>query len=459
MISRRLLLWLLPAFLLSSFSIHIKGSTSESVDNTIAHMCPYIEKTPIGIYVQNQENAKQFNRLMLDVLSRVASHAPGLLLAYFQHGIAYDLLVPLAGFALWDVGVSVGSYFRRDNTVPEPPVSGYLVDFLSSAYQSVYGIATAASMAAQFKAGLIFPALFAWKYLTRTQTVNTADIAYYRNRIVFKQGGANSLVNKVARYHGRVRMCSNVDNVSKSSTDSLVKFVVEHKRDDVPLMTHIYPHLNPCRHIEQLDEGSKRNCQHIMKVQGLYERIRKPNIRSRFKSSHRSTRAVVVTLIHQHLGLGMTLLSPQANLDEEIIEGGLITKESWRMLEFNDENGFSSAENITNESFQFFVNVVGEKKYYLFLGMEIQPVINDDGVMTNTLVYLSPFGSIGKHPSVVALPIEFGSREDVLKFAEDLIEVLDGDMQRVLLFKIDQPIIWDDSFVYNHEANKYRRNK
>ncbi|KEI70355.1 hypothetical protein GV64_06100 [Endozoicomonas elysicola] len=399
-------------------------------------MCPYIEKTPVGVYMQNQESPKQFNRLMLDVLSRVASHAPGLLLAYYQHGIAYNLLVPLAGFALWDVGISVGNYLRPDRVTPDSATPGFLVDFLGSAYQSIYGIAVAASTAAQFKAGLIFPALFAWKYLTRAQTVNIADIAYYRNRIAFKSAPANSLVNKIARYNGRLRMCTNVGSVNKASTNSLVQFVVDHKRDNVALMRHVYPRLDPCRNIEQLNDREQRTCHHILKVQNLYERIRKPNIRSRFKSSHRSARGVVATLIHQDLGLSMTLLRPQTNLVDEIFEDTLVSEDGWRMLEFSDYDDYQSTADLMNDYFQYLITVVGNKKYYIFLGMEVRPVVDDDGIMTNTLVYLSPFGSISQHPSMVAIPVEFNNREDVFRFAEALIGMFDGNRQRVLLFKI-----------------------
>lgn len=433
MISRRLLLWwLLPAFLLTTFPISTKASVPDSVDSTIAQMCPYIEKNPMGVYMQNQESPRQFNRLMLDVLSRVVSHAPGLLLAYYQHGIAYNLLVPLAGFSLWDVGISVGNYLRPYRVTPDSVTPGLLVDFLGSAYQSIYGIAVAASTAAQFKAGLIFPALFAWKYLTRTQTVNIADIAYYRNRIAFKNAPANSLVNKIARYNGRLRMCTSVGNVSKSSTDSLVQFVVDHKRDNMALMRHVYPHLDPCRNIEQLDDREQRTCHHILKVQNFYEKIRKPNIRSRFKSSHRSAIGVVATLIHQDLGLSMTLLRPQTNLEDEIFEDALVSEGGWRMMEFSD-----STADLMNDHFQYLITVVGKKKYYVFLGMEVLPVTDDDGIMTNTLVYLSPFGSISHHPSMVALPVEFNNREDVFRFAEALIDMFDGNRQRVLLFKIE----------------------
>ncbi len=437
MISRRLLLWLLPTFLLTTFPISTKASVPDSVDSTIAQMCPYIEKTPMGVYMQNQESPRQFNRLMLDVLSRVASHAPGLLLAYYQHGIAYNLLVPLAGFALWDVGISVGNYLRPYRVTPDSVTPGILVDFLSSAYQSVYGVAVAASTAAQYQAGLIFPALFAWKYLTRTQTVNTADIAYYRKRIVFRNTLASSLIHKTAEYNGRLRMCSNVKGISNSSVDSLVKLVVDHKQNNVALMTQVYPLMERCQNTEDLDELERKNCQHILKVHGLYEKIRKPNIRSRYMSNHRSRGGIVASFYRPDLKLNIILLRPQTNLTQEIYEDAIFPAKGWRMLEFSEYDDYMSAADIKNNQYQYFVTVAGEKKHYVFLGLEVQQVMDDDGAIVNTLVYLSPFGSVAQYPSMVALPIEFNSREDVLRFSESLIEIFDDDMQRVLLFKIE----------------------
>ncbi|WP_419534681.1 hypothetical protein [Endozoicomonas sp.] len=77
------------------------------------------------------------------------------------------------------------------------------------------------------------------------------------------------------------------------------------------------------------------------------------------------------------------------------------------------------------------------KKFYVFLGIEIEPAADRYGMMASTLVYLSPFASASEHPSVATVSIEFDSRKDALRFTEDLVGVLGNTRQRALLFKIE----------------------
>ncbi len=227
----------------------------------------------MGGFAQDMDNPKQMKYLMLDVLSRMASHTPGALLGYYQYGVAYGLLGPLAALALWDAGTSVGNYLRPEVVAPDSPSQGYLIDALGAAYQGMYGI--------------------------------------------------------------------------------------------------------------------------------------------------------------KLISLGVMRAYSENAWDNAVLSDG-----NWRLVEFSDISNLPSVSEITNDDFQYFVTVAGNSRYYLLLGAELQAV-ESDGKMTNTLVYLSHFGSPQRESSLVTLPIEFDKREDLLSFAESLAYVFGESRKRTLLFRVE----------------------
>ncbi|WP_157794320.1 hypothetical protein [Endozoicomonas ascidiicola] len=99
----------------------------------------------------------------------------------------------------------------------------------------------AGNSAARFAAGLMIPTLFTLKYLTRSQTINTAYIASYRNRTVLKYGSANTLIREANRYNGRLRLCSGFEVLNSGLNSSVVSFTGDHQKDSAALMTDIFP--------------------------------------------------------------------------------------------------------------------------------------------------------------------------------------------------------------------------
>ncbi len=350
MISLRLL-WLFTAALFFIIPINLKAEELYSVDSTIDQMCPHLEETPMGMYIQHQESPRTFRVLTRDIFSRLASHAPGLLLASSQG--SWLFLLSLA--ALWDTGISVDSYVKPDNTPPRSATQGFVVDFISSA--------GAVAVNPGWGTGVIFPALLIWKYLTRTATINTADIAEYKKQVAFKITQTTPLINNINQYNGRLRMCSKVSFDDDPASFPLAKFVSGHRQNDLPLMAYVYPHLDPCRNIDTKNAQGHRKCQHFRKVRNLYEKVSKLSIKSRFKFHHKFTRGVVSSLVNEELGLTMTLLRPQANLDKITFdEEMLIPEDGWRLVEFSDYDDYEEMLNASNDNFQYFVTVVGRKK-------------------------------------------------------------------------------------------------
>ena len=170
---------------------------------------------------------------------------PGLWVGYYQYGAAYSLLGPLAALALWDVGTSVGNYMRPERVAPDSPSQGYLIDSLGIAYQGIYGLAMTGDSTARFGAGLMIPTLFALKYLTRSHTVNTADIANYRNRKVLRYAPANTLVREVDKFNGRLRLCSGFEVLHGAFNPSVVRFSGDHQQDNSALMSNVFPWPKP----------------------------------------------------------------------------------------------------------------------------------------------------------------------------------------------------------------------
>ncbi|WP_157673357.1 hypothetical protein [Endozoicomonas ascidiicola] len=173
-----------------------------------------------------------------------------------------------------------------------------------------------------------------------------------------------------------------------------------------------------------------------MNVQKTWELFSEPVFGSRFASSLSRSDAKITSLVNQTRGIKLTSLGVMDAYSENAWDNAVLSDGNWRLVEFSDISNFPSVSEITNDDFQYFVTVAGNSRYYLLLGAELQAV-ESDGNMTNTLVYLSHFGTSQRESSVVTLPIEFDEREDLLNFAESLAYVFGESRKRTLLFRVE----------------------
>ena len=415
-----------------------KSEDSGSIDLTIQQLCPYVEKSPAGGFAPVRDHhPKQMNDLMRDLLSRVVAHAPGAALGYYQFGVAYGLLASLAGLAMWDVGLSVGNYMRPERLAPASPESGYLVDALGSVYQGAYGIAAAGD---GLTAALTIPALFALKYLTRSQTLHTADIASDQNRKVLQYTPANRLIRQADQHGGRVRLCSGKEVLGHSLGASAIRLTDEHQQEDAALMADVYPWLNACRDIQNQDDLTKRQCKHILSVYKTWDLFVEPTYRSRFAQPHGRSDMKVRALVNPMRGLQMSVLGSMETFDSNAWNDAVIADSDeavgdWKLVEFSDVDSFPLVSEVSADNFQYFITVAGRGRYYLLLDASLQSA-SSRGQMTDTLVYLSPLGEPRGGTSAVTLPIEFDRREDMLAFIDSLTDVFGKKHRQALLFRI-----------------------
>ncbi|MRI32418.1 hypothetical protein EOPP23_05395 [Endozoicomonas sp. OPT23] len=213
----------------------------------------------------------------------------------------------------------------------------------------------------------------------------------------------------------------------EDTSDPLLKFVADHKRNETAVYKYFEPEDNPCLVYKDRSDrtGYKESCEFADRVEGLYQ--------SQTVSGKGGRK---VELLASDYGLLFEKVTTPKHLTRELILKAL--KEPAAYLEASDLiNTYETPDDLRNDKFEYMVVTISEDRKIIHIGLQV--LSEDDeqswwGFVQSKLV--DPLGSSSSH---VTASISLPAKADLNGMAGVLLDMFgDETTNHVLLMKVSE---------------------